>query len=154
MTVRDAMLNPTNVAGWVRWGLPITLAGTMLGLVLFNWLVRRLRLRTVGAKLERRFQKGTWRMGIAPDGMSFSDPDAQSFVKWHAILRIEETPSHAFFYLSERDAHVLPARAFASDVEFRTFVGLARKYKDSPPAAPPKPSGPPDAITRTTDFTS
>jgi hypothetical protein len=133
---------------WAIGGFVAVTAGYV-----WRWYAQWTQRRRVARDLEQRFEKGNAKLSLAPDGVYVVDPNSQSFTVWSGILRIVETPTHAFFYVQLNQAIILPARAFASAVEFRTFVGLARKYKDSPPAAPDRPTGPPDAITRTTDFT-
>jgi hypothetical protein len=118
------------------------------------WLLNRYVAWVTWRRVAPIAGKGTWKIGVATDGLSLVTPDAQSFIKWSGIDRIDETPTHAFFFQTKQVAYVLPARAFASAVEFHTFVGLARQYKDGHPAAPAQPAAPPDAITRTSDFTS
>ena len=121
----------------------------MLG---FAWLLSRVSTWNAGRELARR---GSVKLGVAPDGLSITSANFQGFMKWPGIRRIEETPAHAFFFESDKTAYILPARAFPSAVEFRTFVGLARRYKEQSEAPkPPPPPGPSDAITRPTDFTA
>jgi hypothetical protein len=93
--------------------------------------------------------EGLIRLSISREGIEYVTADRRHVVKWAGILYVALQPPHAFFAVSEYSAYVLPARAFASDDEFRGFVDLARKYKEGQPSPVP-----PDAITRRTDFTS
>jgi hypothetical protein len=155
MTAVCVMLsNPTPETGRKHDPLYLILGGVAASIPAWVWLVRLYNAWVGWQRVAPIAQKGNWKIGVAPDGFYFATADAQGFTKWSGIVRIDETRTHAFFFQTKYTAYILPARAFPSDVEFRTFVGLARNYKDSPPAEPPPPPGPPDAITRTTDFTS
>jgi hypothetical protein len=132
---------------WIPWVF-LALTGVYAWVSFELWRHRR----RIARDLDQRFEKGNAKLNLAPDGLYVIDPNSQSFTAWGGVLRIVETPTHAFFYTSLEEAIIIPGRAFPSTIDFRTFVGLARKYKDSPPA--PEPThGPPDAIARTSDFT-
>jgi YcxB-like protein len=140
----------------VLTGLAVFLiAFLVLCVAVVPWIRLRLDLSQAGKEMERRFEKGNGRISLAPDGMYVSTAETQSFVKWTGVHRIVQTATHAFFYITEEQAFILPARAFPSDVEFRTFVGLARSHiEKQPPVAPEPLPSPSDAITRKTDFTT
>jgi hypothetical protein len=101
----------------MAWFLFIYLAGPRL-------TVRR-SLRAVRGK-PRFFQKKT--MTISPEGLGLSDQSGASITHWHAVVWIVEHGAHAFIYLTEREAVILPKRAFADAQQAAEFVDTARHY--------------------------
>jgi hypothetical protein len=74
----------------------------------------------------RFFEKKT--MTISPEGLGLSGPSGASITRWHAVVWIVEYGAHAFFYMTEREALILPKRAFADARQFAEFVDTARHY--------------------------
>jgi hypothetical protein len=90
-----------------------------------NRLVVRLALRT--ARRNRRlFQKKT--MTISSEALSLSDSSGSSSIRWHAIVWVVAPGEHIFFYLTPKQAVVLPKRAFADAGQLEEFLATTRRY--------------------------
>ena len=96
----------------------------IIGLWGHHLTVRR-SLKAVRGK-PRFFEKKT--MTISPEGLGLSGPSGASITRWHAVVWVVEHGAHAFFYLTEREAVILPKRAFADTRQFEEFVDTARHY--------------------------
>jgi hypothetical protein len=70
------------------------------------------------------------RMMLLPDQVYITTRTSHSSYKWGAILNITESPTHFFFWISQRDALIIPKRAFATPEEARLFGETARYYRD------------------------
>jgi hypothetical protein len=86
---------------------------------------------------------GWQRLSISPEGLINEDKRATQIVRWGIVKRIGVTEEHAFFFISDAQAYVLPRRPFASEWEFTGFVETARRYRkeaaDLPPEKAPRP---------------
>jgi hypothetical protein len=90
-----------------------------------NKLLERQRVRGL-RRNPRFFDKRT--LALSPEALTASDQSAANTVRWHAVERIIEQPDHAFFYISQVEAFILPKRAFADERQFEEFVDTARRY--------------------------
>jgi hypothetical protein len=122
----------------------MTLIGCPLGmavlLFLRLWPYRAVALATRKALREGRNAEKlkNLRLAIAPEGITVSSPTGAGTTPWTALERIALTPTHAFFYVTTREAHVLPRRVFPGEREFTEFVDTACKYRDAAWSAGPR----------------
>jgi hypothetical protein len=103
----------------------VALVWLLIHVVFSHRLAVRRSLKAVREK-PRFFEKKT--MTISPEGLSLSGPSGASITRWHAVVWVVEHGEHAFFYLTEREALILPKRAFADARQFEEFVDTARHY--------------------------
>jgi len=66
-------------------------------------------------------------VALSDEGILVTTPHAQGHTQWEGIDKIDATTTHAFFYLSQLEAVLVPARAFGSEAQFHAFVALARE---------------------------
>jgi hypothetical protein len=62
---------------------------------------------------------------VTPDGVVERTPAGHSFVRWYALESVGSARDHLFMLISSVAAVIVPRRAFASDDEWRRFVGFA-----------------------------
>ncbi len=109
----------------------------VLALIVY-YIVRNLTLTFFGVRLTVRnslraarrnprvFEPKT--MTVAQEGLKVSGPSGDSCTRWHALTWIIEHGEHAFFYLTDKQALIVPRRAFADGRQFEDFVDTARRY--------------------------
>jgi hypothetical protein len=102
------------------WYLFIYFFGDRLSLRLFLRGMRR---------NPRVFEKKT--MKVSPEGLHLSSSSGESITRWHAVAWVIEHGAHAFFYLTEKQALIVPRRAFADERQFEDFVDTARGYHEA-----------------------
>jgi len=85
-------------------------------------------LRKVFLEGSNRSLLGTQRLSIAPRGLIQASEVIETFVKWAAVERIETNEEYAYFFIAALQAYIVPRRAFNDDLQFRSFVELARRY--------------------------
>lgn len=140
-----------------RWGLPIgaLIYFTWLGLVLAKELTEKIEaMLFIGMALlllvgggrfyifltRRSIQTGLrlrkdsflldpLRMLLLPDEVHVSSSKANYIYKWSAIARVTENPTHYFFWLSARDALIVPKRAFQSPEQQSEFEKAFQRYR-------------------------
>jgi hypothetical protein len=66
------------------------------------------------------------RLSFEADGLETLLTNFESWVSWHAIEKVIETPDHAFLAISRREALILPRRAFTSEADYRRWLGFVR----------------------------
>ena len=95
-------------------------------------------------------------MGISSEGLHETSPDSQALIRWSGIEHIGVTTDHAFFFVTQKEAHVLPRRAFPDAESFEHFVDLAVTYHERQGREPaPRSEGIIAALpTRPTDITT
>ncbi len=114
--------------------------GTMALAVLFGiFTARRSMPRQMARQLIRQGEKakilGAQRMRITPQGLTNVMELTAGAVDWAALERIDVSGEHAFFYLLNTTAFILPKRAFGSERDFDDFVATAKRYHDEAKAA-------------------
>jgi hypothetical protein len=111
-------------------GVFLVCMGVLLFWFLFSYLFgHRLTVRRslkAAREKPRFFEKKT--MTISPEGLGLNSPSGASITRWHAVVWVIEYGEHAFIYLTEREALVVPKRAFADARQFDEFVDTARRY--------------------------
>jgi hypothetical protein len=60
------------------------------------------------------------------NGIVTTAPNLVSHLAWDAIIRVIETPTHAFLAISRREALILPRRAFADEHDWKMLLGFIR----------------------------
>jgi hypothetical protein len=134
------------------------LGGTAVwaGYSLFMWRERIAnQVRRELRRSESGLQEGWFRLKIKPEGITVTDEDGRTTLRWQRVERIAVTDDYAFFYVGEKTASILPRRAFATAEEFKNFVETARQYRKADrkgEAAPPpdqqgRPAEPDTRIT-------
>jgi hypothetical protein len=125
--------------------LPPALLG-WLGIWLLTWrrrLIRRTRRALQGK--EYAAYLGWQHLAIDPEGLTQANEELSVTLKWARVTSIEMATEHAFFYVPNGAAFILPRRPFPSVDAFTEFVETAKRYwgaaKKSSPAprlVPPK----------------
>jgi hypothetical protein len=59
-------------------------------------------------------------------GVEGNTTDFESRIGWNGVKRLIETPTHLFVAVSEREALIVPRRAFADDDSYRALLGFSR----------------------------
>ena len=88
---------------------------------------RRL-LRKLFLEGSNRLLVGPRRLRLTPGGLMFHSELMESAVKWPAVESIETNAEYAYLYIASYQANIVPRRAFNDDLQFRSFVELARRY--------------------------
>jgi hypothetical protein len=108
--------------------LVIFLIGTTL---IFLWIWRSVKFQPVelkGADAERFFAE--CRLSISPEGMNRVSEFSSETVKWDGIAKMAVTGQHAFLFVADNLAHILPRRAFPSTAQFESFIDKIRDYME------------------------
>jgi hypothetical protein len=71
------------------------------------------------------------RMAIGPEWFSYANRFVETAWRWTEFERIALTQDHAFFFISPREAYILPRRAFVNEDAYREFVHAARRYHEA-----------------------
>lgn len=74
---------------------------------------------------------GSFRVLVLPDELHFTSDASSHNYKWGAILKVTETPTHFFLWLSQREAIIVPRRAFESPEQEQTFGTTVRRYREA-----------------------
>lgn len=93
-----------------------------------RWLVRRWTIKQFhqGRNLNLT---GIRRVTITPEFLISASPLAQSVCRWQGVEKVQQDERAIYIYVSTMNAHVLPRRAFNSDLHFREFAATAEKYR-------------------------
>jgi hypothetical protein len=128
--IRVMLRLPSTVPGldWVDWALGVLLVWYLFIYFFKDRLTVRKSLRAVRRK-PRVFEPKT--MTVAPEGLGLSSASGESCTRWHAVVWVIEHGEHAFFYLTETEALIVPKRAFADGRQFEDFVDTARRYHEA-----------------------
>ena len=94
------------------------------------WIRRRQRrlYRRIFGEGSNRTLLGPRLMRLTPGGLTSHSELVESTVKWPALESIETDAEYAYFYIASIQAITVPRRAFNDDLQFRSFVELARRY--------------------------
>jgi hypothetical protein len=142
----------------IRWGFCL-ICGVALGLFLsFLFYYRAGRVSFLSVKKDLDDPRTSWRYGplycsISPEGFTNRAEFSTTHERWPAILKIGANDTHAFFYSTETNAHIIPGRAFRDADAFAAFVERARQYHHAyshsltPSPTTQAPVAPSDAIT-------
>jgi hypothetical protein len=68
------------------------------------------------------------RLIITPEAVAAMTPTGMLTVVWKAVEDVCITHEHAFIYLHETEASILPRSAFPGAIDFETFTEKARRY--------------------------
>ena len=68
---------------------------------------------------------------VAPEGLFLRSDRGEGRVDWHAILKIEETATHIYFFFDHVMAQVIAKRSFASPAAAGEFLSTAQRYFDA-----------------------
>lgn len=135
MTLVPSILMCTGIA--IATSNPV--AGVASGLVTFVvlwFLCPRLWRRAVRKNIRRLGKNnglgepGPRRLFADDRGLRQESANGESFQSWSGILRIEETPEHAFIYIGPVQAFVVPKRIGQSEVS--TFLAEVRQHPPAP----------------------
>jgi len=94
---------------------------------LFEFLERRMVRTQMRARQNSPFS-GPVRVLLLPDEIHVTTSGSHNAYKWRAILNITEMPTHYFFWISQRDALIIPKRAFKTPEQEQAFGIAARQY--------------------------
>jgi hypothetical protein len=101
--------------------------------LLFTLFRRRLALLQVRGFLRRGAYAdalGWQRLSISPEALIAEDKYSLTTTRWPGVKRIGVTDNHAFFFLAQGTAAILPRTPFTSHEEFTQFVETARRFRD------------------------
>lgn len=113
------------------WFMGILVGFSALWVLLSPFQLRRQVRRSLTRRYRRRGGSaalGRHSLTISPSGVQDRSEGGESDVRWQNTVRVAWTPEHLFIYLTETRAHVVPARAFASEDDFRAFRDRARRF--------------------------
>src|SRR5262249_36026251 len=115
---------------------PVVAGVSLLLVVLFFVLVRFLRplivkLLLAGAFRRARIPATSIGLEVRPEGLAGTTENTASLTLWEGIDRIVVSDTHAFFYLNNVSAHILPRRVFAGERDFEELVESARSYQEA-----------------------
>lgn len=65
---------------------------------------------------------------LSAEGIKAVTPDSEGLLRWQAIRDIRATSTHAFFFVNNVQACIVPARAFFDETEFHAFVAVAKDF--------------------------
>ncbi len=71
---------------------------------------------------------GAQSYAITPAALRISSPKGVSDVRWTAFVDIKRTSDRLFAFMNQRQAYIVPRRAFDSDEEFEAFIVAARDH--------------------------
>ena len=109
---------------------PVPAAFLIIGLFLVAMApaLHRRRLRTHFARSYRdpanRMKYGRRKLRITDDALEDTSDASQSVVKWAAVVKVDQTPSHGFVYLASDSALVIPREAVGAEA-FQAFMARA-----------------------------
>jgi len=111
----------------------IALTGFTLALIGLILLVFRDPIMVV--QIRRRARLGEFdrvcipqKLVLSPEGVTHSSENGVALTLWKAIVKVRESEDHAFIYLSQVTAYVVPRYAFPNDAAFENFIDTARDY--------------------------
>ena len=104
-----------------------SLMAIVLAILLSPPLLRR-RARKQYARIYRHRLPRQETVVLSDRGIYLSTPDGEHLHYWRGVENIQMTATYVFFYLTDIQAVVVPARAFRSEAQFHAFVDLARKF--------------------------
>jgi hypothetical protein len=122
------------VAQGVPWPVAagVALLGLLLGVLFFVLLPPLIFKRlTAGAFRRARLPVTSMSLEVRPEGLAVTTATTASLTIWEGIDRIVVSDTHAFFYLNNVAAHILPRRVFADERGFEEFVESARSYLEA-----------------------
>jgi hypothetical protein len=90
-----------------------------------NWLQLWLLLRSV-RRNRLFFEPRT--LEITPEGLTARTESRAMTILWHVVPRIAEGEGYVFIYLTDKEAFVVPERAFPDTPQFEEFIDTAREY--------------------------
>jgi hypothetical protein len=104
------------------WVYVLLLAGPLLALAHPQWVA------LVAALTYKRNAIADKDVALSFDGNGIvtTAPNLVSHLAWDAIIRVIETPTHAFLAISQREALILPRRAFSEEHDWRMLLGFIR----------------------------
>lgn len=106
---------------WLVYGI----AGAFLVVFLLLPDLRRMRGRRIYRKTLIANSVNAFEIG--EDGIKFSAPHRVAMVEWPLIKRVILTDERLFLLLSQREAFVVPRRAFADAADYAAVVALAQR---------------------------
>jgi hypothetical protein len=114
---------------------------TVVGVV--RVAVLELRFAADAKTIERDQRRaGTQRLTVGPEGLTESSRGSRLEFLWETIPEIVANDRYAFLYFANRQAVVVPRRAFQEQDEFTKFVALVKGYQQA--AQPPADEDAPD----------
>ncbi len=69
-------------------------------------------------------------VSLSPEALSAGTAGNTRTFPWSAVARIVEEGDEAFLFVSEKEALIVPKRAFADAGQFKAFVDTARRYHE------------------------
>jgi hypothetical protein len=108
-------------------------AGVLLLGVLFVLLAMLISKRQMAGILRRArlIPVRSMSLEVRPEGLALTTGTTASLTIWEDIDRIAVGDTHAFFYLNNVAALILPRRVFADGRDFEEFVKSARSYLEA-----------------------
>ena len=110
----------------------ITLLGLLLGVLCFVVFPQLIFKRQMAGIFRRaRIPATSMSLEVRPEGLAVTTRTTAYLTIWEGIDRIVVSDTHAFFYLNNVAAHILPRRVFADERDFEEFVESARSYQEA-----------------------
>lgn len=106
------------------------LIGALLMLAAFAW--SWLAPRMISKRLHRHIIEqlpeagvkasiGDYRLTVTPKGLLENNAHGEKLIKWKEIQRVETFKQHAYFYLSEASAIIIPKKMIVEQDDFNAF---------------------------------
>jgi YcxB-like protein len=108
----------------------VVLGIVILGFNLLIWLINFLMIRANLPKDETSGVLGEHTIRITPDQLIEYTSVNQSYHQWITIKKIQELPEHLLLILGSNHVHIIPKRAFSSDIEYQEFYRKTTEYKE------------------------
>jgi len=105
---------------WLSLAVAALFSGILLPLI--YWKVKRDVMRTAA---KRPGVLGEHTIEIDAEGVRERTAVNDTFTSWKGVHNIVDDKKHIYLFVAENMAHVVPKRAFASDLDAQAFVELA-----------------------------
>ncbi len=128
----------------MAWKGPSSLSDKMLGpvfvgmcfllLLVFPKLLEYAMRRNVRTLMRARQNSplgGPLRLMLLPEEIHITTSGSHNSYKWSAILNVTEIPTHYFFWISQRDALIMPKRVFPTPELQKEFEQTFQRYRAS-----------------------
>jgi hypothetical protein len=100
----------------------------LIGLTLYGKLQKMAVRSPLNEGRNREKTQGWRRLAIDADGIHVTTAFAYSLNYWEGVDAVGASEDHIFLYITTRNAHVVPRRAFPDDRAFDEFLEAARRY--------------------------
>ena len=121
---------------WTEWtGLMRVLFSTVMSLfwvfgypAYYRWAIKRHTRKTYSEGANRGLL-GNHSISIDAEGVTEKTSVGETRTDWSGIEKIDEDGQYVYLYVSVRQAHVIPKKAFTSTNDVEKFLQLAHAYR-------------------------